>query len=227
MTVHALIVAAGRGHRFGADLPKQYLKIGKLTVLEHTLSSVSPIDFASQTLVVARDDEHIQPLELNNNIRIVYGGQERYDSVKAGIQSIAQSANLDDLVLIHDVARPCVLAQDVQAVIERAVEHETGAILAVPVADTLKFVHDGQIHHTVNRSHLWQAQTPQVFRLDKLLRLMDFLNNHQDIVTDEALGFELMGLPVAIVQGSSSNMKLTHQADLFLIEAILTAQNRL
>ncbi|MDO5650734.1 MAG: 2-C-methyl-D-erythritol 4-phosphate cytidylyltransferase [Moraxella sp.] len=222
--VHALVVAAGKGSRFGADKPKQYMQIDGKTILEHSLGALACELVDSYTLVVAKDDAWIDECFFGAMTKpnIVMGGIERWQSVKQGVLAIAAYAEDNDLIAIHDAARPCLCADDLLAVIERAKTHKTGAILAVPVADTLKQVCGNEIVRTVSRDKLWQAQTPQVFRVGKLLELFVYLDSLIKVdITDEASGFEQMGLPVAVVQGSRSNIKLTHADDLALVRAVL------
>lgn len=235
--VHALIVAAGRGSRFGSAVPKQYLTL-KLPNGEHkTVLECSVMALATHqavnacTLVVAADDTRAQSLDFALPMRYVVGGAERWQSVAAGVRNIVlQGAAEDDLVLIHDAARPCLQPKDLQAVIATADQAPYGAILGVPVVDTLKKVktQDGALvaHDTVSRDGLWQVQTPQVFRLKHLLRVIGFIERQAisaDVtVTDEAMGFEVLGLPVCMVMGSRSNIKLTYADELPLLRALLS-----
>ena len=220
--VFALVVAAGRGSRFGGNVPKQYLKIGDKTILQMSvLALATSDDIQSCTLVLAKGDDYGSSFEYALPCQFVMGGCERFESVANGV---AQTAHNDDLVLIHDGARPCLNAKDLQRVIDVAKNEPNGAILGVPVADTLKLVNNGQIIQTTDRTNLWQAQTPQVFRLGKLLQVIEFVKQNNLIITDETQGFERLNLPVAMVQGSSSNLKLTHPSDLPLLQFLLQGQ---
>lgn len=228
MQIHALMVAAGRGRRFGGEIPKQYLPIDNHQsalgcVLEQSVRALAKsTDIQKLTLVVAKEDSYIHKLSLALPVTLVMGGDERWQSVANGVQKIAEYAKPDDWVLIHDAARPCLQLADLQRLIEVAKLKKCGAILGVPVADTLKKVQDNKIQQTINRQGLWQAQTPQIFPLGQLLQVMDFIRQSaRTDITDEAMGFEAMGLPVCMVAGSPSNIKLTFAHDLPLVRALL------
>ncbi|OPH36887.1 2-C-methyl-D-erythritol 4-phosphate cytidylyltransferase [Moraxella equi] len=247
LPIHALIVSAGRGSRFGVDVPKQYLTVAGRTVLEHGVACLNVPAVTDLTLVVAKDDTLVPSLdfEFNRPIYLTEGGTERFLSVKAGVDDIARRAVGDVWVLIHDGARPCLPADDLTHLIGAVRELErleqtdgksspVGAILATPVVDTLKLAHDtnssaligcqyinGQIHRTIDRRQLWQAQTPQVFRLYALQAMLDKVIADGLMITDEASGFEQFGQSVALVQGSRMNMKLTYPDDLSMIELML------
>lgn len=294
--IHALIVGAGSGSRFGEQIPKQYVPID-LTVpigesnahTSDTASGYCALQYSvlalarhhkinSCTLVVAKNDDRAAVLEFAMPVRLVVGGMERWQSVAYGVQKIAQNADKDDLVLIHDAARPCLELKDLTAVIDVAKNERYGAILAVPVVDTLKssILSDDApyVSHTVSRQGLWQVQTPQVYRLGKLLKVIEFIRKNQRPVkhkfvplasnppsnnllidnplklddynslyttknggirvkkipplsiTDEAMGFEALGLPVRLVMGSASNIKLTYPSDLQMIRLLLSARHR-
>lgn len=241
MAIHALVVAAGGGSRFGGATPKQYLPFevaGQTAcVLQYTLQALaSHQDITQCTLVVAKDDAYIQSLPLPLPCSLVVGGSERWQSVANGVHHIATYAKPEEWVLIHDAARPCLDYQDLTKVIQIAHSEPYGAVLGVPVVDTLKSVmaddndtqsstQGGIISHTVPRQGLWQVQTPQVFRLGELLKVLDFIANQTDmLVTDEAMGFEAMGLPLRMVMGSPTNIKLTYPSDVLLVQAILSYQ---
>lgn len=188
-TIHALIVAAGSGSRFGADKPKQYLPIlgdekVPQCVLQHSVQALARHnEIDSCTLVVAKNDDKAGLLDFALPVRLVVGGMHRWQSVANGVQKIAKTATPKDLVLIHDAVRPCLRLQDLTAVIDAAKQERYGAILAVPVVDTLKkgVLSKGvsYVAHTLSRQELWQVQTPQVYRLDKLLKVMDFIRKNQ------------------------------------------------
>ncbi len=226
--IHALIVSAGQGARFGATLPKQYLSVLGKTVLEHSVARLNLPSIHDLTLVVAKGDETAKQLsfEFERPIYWATGGAERFLSVLSGVQSIKQRGAFDDSwVLIHDAARPCLPKADLKALID-VVQADgfcaAGAVLGVPVADTLKHVAQNTIIKTVDRSGLYQAQTPQIFRLSALDQMLQTVLHHNKVITDEAGGFEYLGQQVAMVAGSRLNVKLTYPDDLSLIEMILS-----
>lgn len=242
--VHAMIVAAGRGSRFGASIAKQYTMLQGQTLLQHSVARLASSGYINECLlVIAADDSIAQGLDFALPIHYAVGGAERWQSVQAGVDAIMKAgADDSDLVLIHDAARPAVLSHDIDQAIEAAMLEPYGAILAAPVADTLKqsqpITPDTQsksattnssnnyIVHTVDRDGMWQAQTPQVYRLDQLQRVLTHVGEQQLAITDEASAFEHMNLPIRLVTGSRQNIKLTYPDDALLLEAILTAQNK-
>ncbi|MBI0426575.1 2-C-methyl-D-erythritol 4-phosphate cytidylyltransferase [Psychrobacter sp. NG27] len=235
-TLHAMIVAAGRGSRFGASIAKQYTMLQGQTLLQHSVARLGTSAYIDKCLlVVAADDETVQTLNFSMPIRYAIGGAERWQSVQAGVEAIIQAgADDSDLVLIHDAARPVVPSHDIDTVIRGAMLEPYGAILATPVADTLKTAYmqsidEGSVHYyaetTIDRSMLWQAQTPQVFRLGQLKKVLEYVSKHQLTITDEASAFEHLKLPIKLVTGSRQNIKLTYPDDADLLAAILTIQS--
>lgn len=210
--VVALVVAAGRGRRFGGDQPKQYQDLAGRPVLRHTLASlaVNPQIDAVRAVIHPDDiDLYREAAAGLGLLEPVFGGETRQDSVRLGLDSLAP---LDaKVVLIHDGARPFVDAGTVGRVIA-ALETHPGAIPAVAVADTLKRGADGLVGSTVERANLWRAQTPQGFRFS------DILAAHRAVIgqelTDDAAVMERAGLAVALVSGSEDNFKITTAADL-------------
>ena len=225
--IFSLIVAAGKGSRFGADIPKQYTPVLGKTIVEQSVSALAASDYINQVLlVIAKEDEIAKDLDFTVPVTFAEGGAERWQSVKSGVEAIfAAGAKDEDLILIHDAARPCVLAKHIDLVIKTAMQEPYGAILGVPVADTLKRVGvEGNIEATVDRSSLWQAQTPQVFRAAKLRQVLDYVAEQGLMITDEASAFEAMAYTIKIVPGNNQNIKLTYAEDLTLIESILSSR---
>ena len=239
--IHAMIVAAGRGSRFGASVAKQYTMLQGQTLLQHSVARLAASDYIDKCLlVVAADDRTAQTLDFALPIHYAVGGSERWQSVQAGVMTISNTgADDSDLVLIHDAARPAVPSHDIDQVITAAMTETYGAILATPVADTLKESYsqselterlldesDGHAYakRTVDRHNMWQAQTPQVFRLGQLRKVLNYVSEHQLTITDEASAFEYLALPIRLVIGSRQNIKLTYPDDATLLAAILNAQ---
>lgn len=236
--VHAMIVAAGRGSRFGASIPKQYLPLNDQTLLQHSVARLASSEYIQECLlVIASEDNIARELSFVMPVQYAIGDAERWQSVQAGVDAIiARGADLDDLVLIHDAARPAVPTSDINRVIEAAKMEHYGAILAAPVADTLKHSKTSiasqkntdnsysYISHTIDREDIWQAQTPQVFRIGELQHVLQYVATHNLLITDEASAFEHLGLPIRLVVGSRQNIKLTFPDDAILIAAILHSQ---
>ena len=245
--IHAMIVAAGRGSRFGASIAKQYTMLKGQTLLEHSVARLAGSTYIDKCLlVVAADDSTAQTLNFALPIYYAIGGTERWQSVQAGVEAMIHAgAAATDLVVIHDAARPAVPSHDIDQVIKAAMLEPYGAILATPVTDTLKetqyqthiqsiaeskSIGESNPHYyakrTIDRNGLWQAQTPQVFRLDQLRRVLAYVAEHNLIITDEASAFEHLVLPIRLVTGSRQNIKLTYPDDAILLAAILTAQSQ-
>ena len=234
--VHAMIVAAGRGSRFGATTAKQYTLLNQQTLLQHSVARLASSVYISHCLlVVAADDSTARTLDFSLPIYYATGGDERWQSVYAGVEAIVErGADDSDLILIHDAARPAVPMADINHVIAAARLEPYGAILAAPVADTLKqsqlFADDSSstaheyIQRTLDRTSIWQAQTPQVFRVGHLRQVLSYIAEHKLIITDESSAFEALNLPIRLVTGSRQNIKLTYPEDAILLAAILSTQ---
>ncbi len=217
VNIHGLVVCAGSGSRFGGELPKQYTCVAEKTIAQHCIDRLAESAYIDNChLVIAKNDTIAKTLSWAIPITFAIGGAERWQSVEAGVQSIANTgANEQDLVVIHDSARPCVQANDIDKVIKVALNQPYGAILATPVADTLKQVTDDkQIVKTIDRQNLWQAQTPQVFRFGALQKVLATVRQQNIMITDEASGFEYLGYPIKVVLGSRNNIKITYPEDL-------------
>jgi len=218
----ALVVAAGRGTRIGAPLPKQYLSLAGEPLLRHTLSALASHPKISGVRAVihpddrGRYDESARGLDL---LPPVAGGAQRQDSVRLGLESLLEIN--PDVVAIHDGARPFIDASLIDRVLD-AVEHASGAIPALPVADTLKRGRDGLIVETVDRRELWRAQTPQVFRYAEILAAHRAAAGLE--LSDDAAVAERAGLAVSLVAGSEINLKVTTPDDLARAEGMLLAR---
>ena len=223
---HAVIPAAGAGSRMGADIPKQYLTLAGQTVLEHSLDVLLACEqIATVVLVLSADDERwpeIMHRYKDSRVETVTGGAERCHSVLNGLEHLAGTAGVDDWVLVHDAARPCVRRQDIEMLMTRLEDHEVGGLLGVPVADTMKQVDsDSMILKTVERDGLWRALTPQMFRLGPLRDALQQAIASGVMVTDDASAMEMAGYRARMVEGQADNIKITRPADLQLAEFYL------
>lgn len=221
--VTALIVAAGRGSRFGGPLPKQYALLEGEPVLRRTIAAFQATPSVGRILVVigSGDDARYEAATRGLGLPApVPGGTSRQQSVRHGLEALAAAA--PDLVAIHDAARPFVRPADIEACLSAAsADGIDGAILGIPLADTLKRVGVGQtITETVPRSDLWRAQTPQVFRFAPLLAAhraaASLAADEATALTDDAAVAERAGLKLVMVAGSEDNRKITTTADLAL-----------
>ena len=221
--------AAGAGRRMGADVPKQYLQLGGLPILQHTLARLSQHPQIRGVVVsISTGDEYWPALaqQLPASICVAPGGKERADSVLNGLEMLSAQAAPDDWVLVHDAARPCVRAEDIEKLITTVVEARAcGGLLALPVRDTMKRTDEaGQILETVSRERLWHALTPQMFRLQVLIDALQAARSRGAAVTDEASAMELAGFHPLAVVGHPDNLKITHPSDLELAGTYLQAQ---
>jgi 2-C-methyl-D-erythritol 4-phosphate cytidylyltransferase len=220
--VTAVVVAGGRGVRFGAP-DKVLATLGGRTVLEYSLDAIQHADSIDQVVLVAGDhliDRLPDRSGWSKLVATVPGGERRQDSVRNGLDAVPPGTRF---VAVHDAARPFATPALFDACVNAAKKHGA-AIAAIPVTDTLKRVSDDLIDATISRTGLWAAQTPQVFDAG-LLRLAFQRAAEQHVeATDEARLFELLGFPVAVVTGSTTNLKVTHPEDLLLANAILQLQ---
>ena len=225
--VWALVPAAGVGKRMAADRPKQYLPLGDCTVLKHTLQRLMASQlYAGIVVALSPEDEYWPSLCLSDTEQVyrVAGGRERADSVLSGLDFIALLGSVDDWVMVHDAARPCVTESDLRRLVEEVGNDPVGGILALPVHDTLKDVESNRIQSTVDRSRVWRALTPQMFRLGLLRDALREASRNDRRVTDEASAIELKGLRPLIVEGRPDNIKITRPEDLPLASYYLEQQ---
>jgi len=228
--VWVVVPAAGSGRRMGSEIPKQYLSLMGKTVLELTLTRLLQVNSVTGiTLVISPDDLLFSTLALAKNpiVNTTSGGRERSDSVLAGLNSLQMKAALSDWVLVHDAARCCIRVDVINRMLNELKDSGVGGILGVPVSDTLKRVnHVSQIESTLDRSQVWQAQTPQLFRYGLLKKALEYALDRQCPITDEASAIELLGYDVNMCMGHYDNIKITHPDDLALAEMFLVRQEK-
>ncbi|WP_456415406.1 2-C-methyl-D-erythritol 4-phosphate cytidylyltransferase [Thiolapillus sp.] len=227
MSFHAVIPAAGIGARMGANLPKQYLSVCGKPVIDWSIQALlNQPGIESATVALAAEDP-IWPTTksaADPRVRRVTGGEERSHSVLNALDALLLHAAEGDWVLVHDAARPCVRQQDL-ARLMRLAEQGTGGLLGVPVHDTMKRADDqGRILETVDRVGLWHAQTPQMFPLGVLHKALKGALAAGVAITDEASAMEWAGHSPRMVEGASSNIKITRPADLQLAAFYLAEQ---
>lgn len=233
--------AAGAGRRFGARLPKQYAPLEGRSVIEWALApfladrrclqavvALAPDDAAWASIAARLPDAARSPA-----VRTVTGGARRSDSVRSALSALEARAGAADWVLVHDAARPCLEATDLERLLAALAAHPLGGLLAVPTADTLKRATDPPggggpplpaVVQTVERAGLWRALTPQMFRYGRLCAALDAAHAAGRSPTDEAQALEWQGEHPLLVEGAASNLKVTTAADLLLAAAVLRAR---
>ena len=219
---HAIVVAGGSGSRFGSTMPKQFCLLGGVPVLMRTLDRFAAAG-ASLTLVLPHDHfplwrdlcrEHCYRVPH----RVVAGGRTRYESVAAGLKAI--SPDPSDLVAVHDGVRPLVSAALIERAFATAAERGS-AIPAIAVSDTIRAVDDNGSHQLA-RDSLRAVQTPQVFRAELLVGAYD--EGFSPLFTDDASVVEHHGATVSLIEGETTNIKITHPIDMVIAEQILAQQ---
>jgi 2-C-methyl-D-erythritol 4-phosphate cytidylyltransferase len=219
--VSAIIVAAGKGRRFGHKFSKAVLKLNSRPVIAYSLAVLNAHPQIKEIIVVGNPGNIqalrniIQQQRSAKDVQIVLGGKERRDSVANGLQAISPQA---DFVLVHDAARPFITKGLVSSVIKEA-RKAGAAIAAVPVKATIKKVKNGSVvEKTLDRGKLWEIQTPQVFKKNLILKAY---NKFKRIpATDDAMLVERLGAKVSVVLGSYSNIKITTPEDLIIAKGI-------
>jgi len=219
----AIIVAGGRGTRFGSDLPKQFLPLAGKPILAWALRAFRGAD----RIVVALPSDQMtrwqqlyaqcdDPVEHT----VVPGGETRWHSVRNALTAVAPSLADDDVVAVHDAARPLASQQLIERIFAAAAA-DGGAVPCVPLADSVRQI-DGDTSHALDRSLLRAVQTPQAFLARPLLDAYDL--GYRPEFTDDASVFEFAGHRVTLVEGEPNNFKITRPADLTLAQLLLDAQ---
>ena len=227
-TNHWIVIpAAGAGQRMGAELPKQYLPLANSTVLATTLQRLTEgIDAKTIVVALSPNDEYWPSINKPvTPILVTTGGQERCHSVLNGLYALRNKASDNDWVWVHDAARPCVRVSDLTKLKKAIQDHEVGGLLAAKLTDTVKQASEDQsFNKTIDRSHLWRALTPQVFRYNTLLHALEQAIEAGQYVTDEAQAIEQQGLSAKLVECHADNIKITKPGDLELAEFYLKCQ---
>jgi 2-C-methyl-D-erythritol 4-phosphate cytidylyltransferase len=223
----ALIPAAGSGTRMATERPKQYLPLAGHSMLWHALRALCVDPVETVFVVLSPDDKSFAAEDwsaFEGRLEPLYcGGASRRDSVFNGLVAAMAAVDADDWMLVHDAARPCLPRADLERLIDECRNDQIGGILALPVAETVKRAAKDEggaqrVAGTEDRSQLWLAQTPQMFRAGLLAQA---LRSARGPVTDEASAIEQLGLKPRLVTGSRENLKVTWPEDLAIAEAIL------
>jgi 2-C-methyl-D-erythritol 4-phosphate cytidylyltransferase len=222
---YALVPAAGSGARMGNEIPKQYMTLAGRPMIYHALATLcAHAEITTVFVVLSPDDAHWHTFDwsgFGDKLQPLFcGGKTRAESVLNGL--LVSELELEDWVLVHDAARPCLNEQQLSHLLDELRNDEVGGLLAVPVADTLKRADARQrVEHTESRAGLWQAQTPQMFRTGLLVRALETAPN----VTDDASAVEALGLSPKLVSSETSNFKVTYPQDVQLAELLLRDKN--
>jgi 2-C-methyl-D-erythritol 4-phosphate cytidylyltransferase len=219
--LYAVVPCAGVGQRAGARGPKQYAEVAGRSLVAHTLAALAQVARLRSVLVVLSPDDTVFETRAPGFGGWVSrrGGATRADTVTEGLRELfARGARPHDWVLVHDAARCLVRPEWIDTLIDTCLPDKVGGLLALPVPDTLKREAAGRVGETVDRGGMWQAQTPQMFRLGMLLSALE---GATDSVTDEASAIEATGVRPLLVPGSLENFKITWPADFALAERLL------
>jgi len=227
MRVAALVLGAGRGERLGEAVPKAFVPLCGKPLLVHALAALASAPEIDIVIPIIGASELSRMKALESELASIpglqaptIGGAERQDSMTAGLAALPEDV---DFVAVHDAARPLVATESISRVVEAA-RQSGAAILAIPVRDTIKRVRDGVIVETPIRAECYAAQTPQVFRVDVLREALEKAAAEGFIGTDDAEIVERIGVPVTVVVGGPSNIKITDRADLVAAERWLRDQ---
>jgi 2-C-methyl-D-erythritol 4-phosphate cytidylyltransferase len=226
-----VVPAAGVGRRLGADIPKQYLDLAGRPVIDYSLRLfLEHLRISGVVAALDPADAYWEgtPLADHAHIMRAAGGAERCHSVLNALDELAPIADEMDWVLVHDAARPCLRAEDLDRLLDAVSDHPVGGLLGVPVRDTMKQAGpDGAVLRTVPREDLWHAFTPQMFRLGLLRHALRLALETGKLVTDDASAVELLGLAPLLVEGHADNIKITRREDLALARFHLEQQGRI
>ncbi len=221
-----VVPAAGSGRRVGADRPKQYLELAGRLLIEHTLERLAATPCVAGIVVaLAPEDRYWQQVRVPAKVPVetVNGGAMRHLSVRNALLWLASRVADDEWVLVHDAARPCVRSEDIQRLVDCLWEDETGGLLAVPVADTMKRAAGTppRVVETIDREGLWHALTPQMFRRRSLQGAIEAAMQAGVAITDESSAMEYCGRRPRLIPGARDNIKVTTAQDLALARHFL------
>ena len=221
-----VVPASGIGQRMNSTIPKQYIILEKgLTILDQCLNTILSNDLISGFIVALdKKDSHFKSSDFAKDpklISITTGGKERFHSVLNALNALDQTAKPNDWVLVHDAVRPCIRKEDINKLIEEVADDKVGGILANRIVDTVKQINNGGLVSTIDRQKLYIAQTPQMFRYAILKDSIEKAIKSNMHITDESEALESQNYSIRIVEGSSSNIKITTQEDIHLANYFL------
>ncbi len=224
----AIIPAAGSGTRLGGETPKQFLPLAGIPIIFHTLlrfemcHDIDAIAIALPVSDIVEFGNEISEHDFRKPFHLIPGGRERSDSILNALEAV--SGLNPEIVVVHDAVRPFVTTVQISAVINKA-KVVGAAMLAIAATDTIKEVENGMVKQTLDRRKIYRAQTPQAFRYELLLKANQearAANVASELMTDDSLLVERLGAPIAIVEGSSDNIKITTPTDLRIAEKLIS-----
>ncbi len=221
--VSAIIVAAGQGSRIGGSQPKQFQDVGGKPVAAHSLLKFEACKTITEIILIVSEGWLEFAVELANTNKIaklskvIVGGKERQDSVYKGLNALTTQP---DIVTVHDAVRPFISISKIEETVQAAQEFG-GALVAVPVKDTIKAEKDGFVEKTLERKVLWAVQTPQTFRFEILSTAYNKAYEKGIYSTDDSALVEMAGYPVKIIEGDYQNIKITVPSDFALAEKLI------
>jgi 2-C-methyl-D-erythritol 4-phosphate cytidylyltransferase len=218
---YLIVPASGIGSRMQTSVAKQYLMLDNgLSVLDQTLKTLLNIEqIKGCVIALAKDDDLFKKSQFYQHqkiLKIATGGKQRHNSVINALIELKPFVKNTDWILVHDAARPCVEAVDIKKLINQVKSADIGGLLAVKVIDTIKQANKNLTNITIDRSNLWQAQTPQMYRFGELLNALTKADTDNINITDEASAIEYIGLKSLLVESSKRNFKITNPEDLAL-----------
>ena len=226
MSVSAVIVAAGNSKRMDDGIDKLAVELNGKPLLAWTISRFESTEIIDEIIVVTREDEieKVKELTLSEGFRkvssIIKGGAFRQQSTQNGLNATSDDSTV---VLVHDGARPLIRTSDIERIAESA-EENGAALLALPSKESVKEVHDGRVTKTLPRESIWLAQTPQGFRKELLQKALSAAEKEGYVGTDEASLVERIGEEVVVVEGHSSNIKVTVSSDIGVVRSLLEGE---
>ncbi|MSQ60485.1 MAG: 2-C-methyl-D-erythritol 4-phosphate cytidylyltransferase [Betaproteobacteria bacterium] len=223
--IWAVVPAAGSGLRMGCTVPKQYVELHGRPMVWHSVQTLRSHPKVHRVVIaIDEEDRYWDSLRLSEALAdcivLRCGGNSRAQTVFNALNAMADRVQAGDWVLVHDAARPCLVASALNRLFHEAMNDEVGGLLALPVRDTLKRAQpDGRVDRTEPREGFWQAQTPQLFRYAMLARALAAVDLAS--VTDEASAIEALGMKPKLVHGSARNIKVTYPDDVALAQMFL------
>ena len=218
--IYVIVPSAGIGTRFESEVPKQYAEINGVSILEKTINHFLNLEIFEKIIIpISTEDNFFEKLSVSKHKKIikVNGGSTRSESVMSALEYIKENS----LVVVHDAVRPCIRKEDINKLIEEVADDKVGGILANRIVDTVKQKNNGGLVSTIDRQKLYIAQTPQMFRYAILKDSIEKAIESNVHITDESEALESLNYSIRIVEGSSSNIKITTQEDIQLANYFL------